>query len=104
MKKNLIIVATLGIALSGCVVTPRGGVYIPPAVVVVGAAVDTTAFVYEEGVVYPEYEKAYLYDPMIGAFYFVGRNGYRHNMPYSWNYRNHGVPHGVYHNPIERRR
>lgn len=102
MKKLLISVVTASL-LSGCVVGRHGGVYVPPVAVaaVAGAAV-ATAIIYEDGVVYPEYETAYVWDPIYGCYFFIGAGGVRHNMPHGWGYRSHGVPHGVYHAPHRR--
>lgn len=88
----------LAIVLSGCVVTPRGRVYVPPVVVgaVAGAAV-ASAIVYDEGVVYPEAPAAYIWDPVVGVWFFNDGYGHRRYMPRGWNYRTHGVPRGVYH-------
>ena len=100
MKKSLISMALLGLLasmLSGCVIGRHSGVYVPPAVVAagVGAAVATT-IIYEDDVVYPQYETAYVWDPIYECYFFVGPGGYHHYMPRGWGYRSHGVPHGVY--------
>lgn len=97
MKKNLIfVIAAVVLGLAGCIVVPARHrvVYVAPPVVIgaaAGVAVAST-FVYDENIVYPEYETAYIWDPIIGVYFFAGRDGLRHNMPHRWNYRTHGAP------------
>ena len=89
--KNILIAVVLATLLTGCVVAPRGGVYIPP--VVVGAAIGAAAvMVYEQNVVYPRYEQEYFYESSSGVYFFVGNDHRRHYMPRGWQYHEHGVP------------
>lgn len=92
MKKILINVVMISL-LSGCVVNGRSGVYVRPIAITPAA----TTVIYEDGVIYPEYETAYAWDPHYNCYFFIGSYGVRHSMPYGWNYRTHGVPRGVYH-------
>jgi len=89
MKYN-ILAASVIMLLAGCVITP-----LPPAqqpVEYVPAPVIIT---------YPTVESAYLWDPVIGCFFFVSR-GNRYYMDRGWAYRTHGAPVGRFHGVITR--
>lgn len=92
MKKSLIAIATM-LALSGCAVGHHGQLYVNPVAVGVIAGAAVATMMYEPNVYYPPYENAYVYDPVVGVYFFVGNDHYRHNMPRGWGYRTHGVPH-----------
>ena len=80
MKSIIVILAIVGLA--GCVVAPYrpAPVYQPT----------------QEVVEYPQYESAYLWDPVATAFFFVFA-GHRYYMDRGWGYRSHGAPRGHYH-------
>jgi len=88
--KSIIVSCLAAGMLSGCYVVPvaQPTAYYAPA---------PTQFVYEEGVVYPTYASAYVWDAGLGVFFFVDAYGHRHFMPRGWDYMRHGIPHGVYH-------
>ena len=70
MKKSILITILVA-SLSGCVVAPYRPyqpVYQPEPVVV-----------------YPQYESAYIWDPVALSFFFV-YGGHRHYMPRGWHH------------------
>ncbi len=78
--KYLVISAAILASLSGCVVAPAR----PYAAVQVQPEV----------VYYPQYETAYVWDPVATSFFFV-YGGHRHYMDRGWHPR-HGYPRGYY--------
>lgn len=84
MRTSLLLLVT-GAMLAGCVVAPLpyGRVVVAPAPVIV-----------QPQVVYPQYESAYIWDPIAVSFFFVV-GGHRHYMDRGWQPR-HGYPRGYY--------
>lgn len=78
MNKLLISLATVAM-LCGCAVVPvqshNSPVYVEPQIVA-----------------YPQYESAYIWDPLALSYFFV-YGGQRRYMDRGWAYRSHGFPH-----------
>jgi len=79
--------------LSGCIVAPAPYVYAQEETCYVNGV--QVACYNPNTVVYPVYEEAYIWDPVLGCFFFWG-GGYRHYMDHGWAY-GRGVPHGYFH-------
>ncbi len=78
--------------LSGCVVAPAPYAYSQEVCYENGVQVTC----YDpNAVVYPVYEESYVWDPVLGCFFFWA-GGYRHYMDRGWHY-GRGVPHGYFH-------
>lgn len=79
MKTKLVILGIV-VLLSGCVVAPAYRVQ--PAVVV------------QSEVVYPQYETAYVWDPVAMSFFFM-YSSHRYYMDRGW-HPHYGYPRGYY--------
>ncbi len=79
--------------LAGCIVAPAPYVYAQEETCYVDGA--QVPCYNPNAVVYPAYETAYVWDPVVGCFFFWG-GGYRHYMGRGWSY-GRGVPHGYFH-------
>src|SRR5271166_3293259 len=83
------------LVLSGCVVAPGPYAYAQEETCYVDGV--QVACYNPNAVVYPVYEESYIWDPILGCFFFWG-GGYRHYMDRGWHY-GRGVPHGYFHGP-----
>ena len=77
--------------LAGCIVGPAPIAYSQDVCTLNGVAV---ACYNPDAVIYPVYADAYIWDPVVGCFFFWG-GGYRHYMGSGWSY-GRGVPHGYW--------
>lgn len=84
---NKLLTLSISILLSGCVVAPAYRVQPVPVYRVQPVPV-------EEQIEYPQYESAYIWDPVILSFFFIV-GGHRHYMDRGWHPR-YGYPHGYY--------